>query len=74
MGHDKSIVRLVLLSGLAISFVGFIALGVWQLERRAWKLDLIERVESRMKVLNHEGAAVESHLGKAVRIPPSTKS
>lgn len=26
----------------------FTALGVWQLERRAWKLDLIARVESRI--------------------------
>jgi surfeit locus 1 family protein len=29
-------------------FAGFIALGTWQLERRAWKLDLIERVEQRV--------------------------
>ncbi len=29
-------------------FVGLVALGVWQVERRAWKLDLIERVESRI--------------------------
>lgn len=29
-------------------FVGLIALGVWQVERRAWKLDLIERVDSRV--------------------------
>lgn len=28
-------------------FSGFFALGVWQLERRVWKLDLIERVEAR---------------------------
>jgi surfeit locus 1 family protein len=27
---------------------GFTALGVWQLERRVWKLDLIARVESRI--------------------------
>lgn len=26
----------------------FVSLGVWQLERRAWKLDLIERVETRL--------------------------
>jgi surfeit locus 1 family protein len=45
--HRKS-ARLALLSGLAIAFIGFIALGVWQLERRAWKLDLIQRVESRI--------------------------
>ena len=33
-----------LLAGIA----GFLALGVWQVERRAWKLDLIARVEARV--------------------------
>lgn len=34
--------------GLAlVSLVGFVLLGNWQLERRVWKLDLIERVEQR---------------------------
>lgn len=28
--------------------LGFVALGVWQVERRAWKLDLIERVDARI--------------------------
>ena len=28
-------------------FVGFAALGTWQVERRAWKLDLISRVDQR---------------------------
>lgn len=28
-------------------FCGFVALGTWQVERRAWKLDLIERVDAR---------------------------
>lgn len=32
-----------------IAFVGFIALGNWQLERRVWKLDLIERAETRSR-------------------------
>ena len=31
-----------------IAFIGFIALGNWQLERRTWKLDLIQRVEERV--------------------------
>lgn len=31
------------------AFAGFMALGVWQVERRAWKIDLIERVESRIQ-------------------------
>ena len=29
-------------------FAGFVALGVWQLQRLAWKTDLIERVEARV--------------------------
>jgi len=30
------------------AFGGFIALGIWQLQRLDWKLDLIERVEARV--------------------------
>ena len=33
--------------GIAL-FLGFIALGSWQVQRRAWKLDLIERVDQRV--------------------------
>jgi surfeit locus 1 family protein len=29
-------------------FAGFVALGTWQVERRAWKLDLIARVDQRV--------------------------
>ena len=29
-------------------FAGFVALGTWQVERRAWKLDLIQRVAQRV--------------------------
>jgi surfeit locus 1 family protein len=29
-------------------FAGFVALGTWQVERRSWKLDLIERVDQRV--------------------------
>nr|WP_315764945.1 SURF1 family protein [Sphingomonas sp. Y38-1Y] len=28
--------------------LGFVGLGIWQLERRTWKLDLIARVEARL--------------------------
>lgn len=31
-----------------ILFAGFVALGVWQLQRLAWKLDLIARVDARV--------------------------
>ena len=35
------------LVGIAF-FVAFVALGVWQVQRLAWKLDLIERVSQRL--------------------------
>ncbi|EKF74655.1 surfeit locus 1 family protein [Alcanivorax hongdengensis A-11-3] len=31
-----------------LAFFGFVALGTWQVERRAWKLDLIARVDQRV--------------------------
>jgi surfeit locus 1 family protein len=34
--------------GALLLFCGFIALGTWQVERRAWKLDLIARVAQRV--------------------------
>ena len=34
--------------GAALLFLGFMALGTWQLQRRVWKLDLIERVDHRI--------------------------
>lgn len=41
--------RLAVLAVVGIAlFLGFIALGTWQVQRRAWKLDLIERVEQRV--------------------------
>lgn len=33
--------------GIAL-FLGFMMLGTWQVQRRAWKLDLIERVDQRV--------------------------
>ncbi|WP_411800521.1 SURF1 family protein [Cupriavidus respiraculi] len=41
-----TLVMLALIAALA--FAGFVALGTWQVERRAWKLDLIERVDQRV--------------------------
>jgi surfeit locus 1 family protein len=39
-------VVLAILAGIV--FAGFFALGTWQVQRRAWKLDLIARVEQRV--------------------------
>ncbi|MFT4103005.1 MAG: SURF1 family protein [Burkholderiaceae bacterium] len=39
--------RWIFISGGLVLFVTFVALGVWQLERLAWKRDLIERVSTR---------------------------
>jgi len=41
-------VRAALAVCAALAFAGFFALGTWQVERRAWKLDLIARVEQRV--------------------------
>lgn len=35
-------------AALVVAFVGFIALGVWQLQRMTWKQALIERVDARV--------------------------
>ncbi len=41
--------RSAVLAGIALLIAaGFIALGIWQIERRAWKHALIEAVESRI--------------------------
>lgn len=42
--------RLFAFALLALAaFAGFVALGSWQVERRAWKLDLIARVDARLR-------------------------
>lgn len=38
--------RALLIALALAAMLGFIALGIWQVERRAWKLDLIARVEA----------------------------
>ncbi|VWX48805.1 SURF1-like protein [Novosphingobium sp. 9U] len=49
-----------LLAALAlIGLCGFVALGVWQLERRVWKLDLIARVDARIHAAPVPLAAVD---------------
>ena len=40
--------RLVALTAAVAAIVGLIALGVWQVERRAWKHALVAQVERRL--------------------------
>ncbi len=40
--------RAAFVAAAVLAFAGFVALGNWQVERRAWKLDLIARVEARV--------------------------
>lgn len=48
--RPRSVAALAAIAVAALVFFsGFMALGVWQLERRVWKLDLIERVEARVR-------------------------
>lgn len=45
--HSNLTMAMLALAGIAL-FVVFASLGWWQVERRAWKLALIERVEQRL--------------------------
>ncbi|PKR57230.1 SURF1 family protein [Thalassospira lohafexi] len=53
--HDRStkgpsvVTRAVVVLLAVVLFSGFFGLGYWQVERRAWKLDLIERVDARVQ-------------------------
>ncbi len=45
--HSPLTLAVLALAGIAL-FLGFTALGMWQVQRRAWKHDLIERVTQRL--------------------------
>lgn len=45
--HSYLIKAVLAFVGIAL-FIGFLSLGTWQVQRRAWKLALIERVEQRV--------------------------
>lgn len=63
----RSTASLVLLGivGLAL-FAGLVGLGSWQVQRRAWKLDLIERVEQRLQAapVVAPGPGAWPHIGR----------
>jgi surfeit locus 1 family protein len=44
----RSFARIAFATAIVLACLGFLALGIWQLERRVWKLDLIARVEERV--------------------------
>ncbi|WP_020187022.1 SURF1 family protein [Methylopila sp. 73B] len=49
VARPRSAAALTILALLGLALIaGFSALGVWQVERRAWKLDLISRVDARV--------------------------
>ncbi|PXW54089.1 SURF1 family protein [Chelatococcus asaccharovorans] len=48
VGHRSSWLLALLVIIALIGAAGFTALGIWQIERRAWKRDLIARVEGRI--------------------------
>lgn len=45
---QRPLIRWALLGFLLVAAVGFVALGVWQVERLGWKRDLIARVDARV--------------------------
>lgn len=47
-GRRRSLAHLMLSLGILVLIGGLLALGVWQLERRSWKLSLIAQVERRL--------------------------
>lgn len=46
MRQRPAAVRAMLAGVMLLLTLGFVALGVWQIQRRAWKLDLIARIEA----------------------------
>lgn len=44
----RPVLRIVFAAALVAAFCGFCALGVWQLQRLAWKQDLIANVDARL--------------------------
>jgi surfeit locus 1 family protein len=50
VGSRRGGARLVFIAGLCLTTLICAGLGVWQVQRRSWKLDLIARVEARLRM------------------------
>jgi len=57
--------RIALIVSAALASVGFLALAGWQVQRLSWKLNLIERVEQRLKAEPVAPPAVTAEVTKA---------
>jgi len=57
--------RIALIVSSALASVGFLALAGWQIQRLYWKLDLIERVEQRLKAEPADPPAASAEVTKA---------
>ena len=53
----RGVIRGVLLAALALAAAGFVALGIWQLQRLEWKRALVARVEGRIHAPAHSPPA-----------------
>jgi surfeit locus 1 family protein len=48
-GRRSTVARVWMASGAVLLFCVFVMLGTWQVQRRAWKLELIARVDARVR-------------------------
>ena len=59
-GHKRGgFARSAFVAVLCLCTLVFAGLGIWQIERRSWKLDLIARVEARI----HAAQVGKQHIG-----------
>ncbi|WP_278247652.1 SURF1 family cytochrome oxidase biogenesis protein, partial [Teichococcus deserti] len=63
--RPSSPVRLALLLALALAgILALLALGTWQVERRAWKLALIDRIESRVTAVSYTTSTLPENVSQ----------
>ncbi|CAD5249021.1 SURF1-like protein [Bosea sp. 62] len=48
-GRRSGVARVIFIAGLCLASLVFAGLGIWQLQRLSWKLDLIARTEERLR-------------------------